>query len=432
VTFGPNQYELNLAQTLGYDAYLDYHINYDQIDDSAIAPRIAPLTTLNRIYADIYTLSGTQVINELIEATLIRATYSKRQLFERMMEFWSDHFNIYVEKENCAWLKIADDRDALRPNAMGFFSDLLASSATSPAMLVYLDNHTSYAGNPNENYARELMELHTMGTDGGYTQTDVQEVARCFTGWTFHGNSAGYPLAGVFRFNGSQHDNGEKRVFGQFIAAGGGLQDGLTVLQILTDHPSTAKFICTKLCKRFLSYDPPRSVINAAVAKFTSTGGNIAQTMRTILAAPHVSDAPVKFKRPFHAFVSAMRSVDAEMIASGSVRNQLKNAGHLVFYWFSPDGFPDKLDFWSGLLLPRWNFGANLMLGALTGVSANTAAFFAGLTTANQINTAIFGGEMTTADRNRIRDYLLPDAPTPARQQEALGLAIGSPGFQWY
>lgn len=435
-TFGVSATEMNLVRSMGYDGYLDYQLNPDMIQDTAVEARLAPLTTLAGIYADIKQLPSTQVINELIEGTIIRATYSNRQLYERMVEFWSDHFNISVEKLNCAWLKAVEDRDTIRPNVLGYFSDLLAGSATSSAMMVYLDNHISVPHAPNQNYAREIMELHTMGSYNGYTEGDVVEVARCFTGWQVYPDNSPYPLAGTFRYNPSQHDNGQKTVLGHVIPAGGGIQDGLTVLQILSEHPNTARYISNKLCERFLDYSPSQGVVTAATATFTATGGNIREVMRTILSSQHVADARPKLKRPFHAFVSALRASNAEMIASGSFRNQLRSAGHLLFYWVPPDGFPDKIDFWSGFLLPRWNFGAMLMNGNLSGLSVDATAFFTGCSDATEmiqrINANMFGGEMSQEEKTRIHEFLLPDPPNLSRQKEAMGLAIGSPTFQMY
>lgn len=436
LTFGLTPYELNLARAIGYDGYLDHHLNPDLISDSAAESRIAGLVNLNKIYAEIYLIGMSSITNELIEATLLRAIYSRCQLRERMVEFWTDHFNISVDKENCSWLKVIDDRDAIRANCMGIFGDLLAASATSPAMLTYLDNHISIGTNPNLNYARELMELHTIGVNGGYTEEDVVNVARCFTGWQVFPNNFGFPLAGTFRYNTSQHDNGQKRVLGHVIPAGGGIQDGLTVLAILTDHPSTARFIATKMCKRLLDYNASPSLINTVAAKFAATGGNIRETLRTVFAAAHVQAAAPKLKRPFHHFVSAARATEAEVISTSSFRTQLRAAGHLTFSWTAPDGYPDSLDFWSGLLLPRWNFGAQMMNNSLSGVTTNAANYFAGLTTAGamvgRINANMFGGELPAPEMARIREYLLPDAPTATRQREALGLAIGCPAFQMF
>jgi uncharacterized protein (DUF1800 family) len=209
------------------------------------------------------------VVNDLQRAMVLRAVYSERQLNEVVVNFWENHFNIFINKDADRWLMTEFDRDVIRPNALGNFRDLLGATAKSPAMLYYLDNWQSsvvrkypatkdkpagQTGGINENYARELMELHTMGVGGGYTQKDVQEVARCFTGWTIRKPGQ----EGTFMFNPSWHDNGEKTVLGQKIPAGGGIADAEKVLDILAKHPSTARFIATKLTRRFFGDNPPK------------------------------------------------------------------------------------------------------------------------------------------------------------------------------
>ncbi len=435
VTFGINASELASAASLGYAGYLDQQLNPDLIDDASCAARIAPLASLTRNFWEIYRQPAAQVVNELIEAAILRAVYSRRQLLERMVDFWTDHFNIDVNKDACAWFKIVDDREVVRANAMGKFADLLAASAMSPAMLYFLDNHQSIAGNPNLNYSRELMELHTIGVDGGYTEEDVGEVARCFTGWQFTPDTAG-SLAGIFRFNAAQHDNSAKRVLGQHIPAGGGINDGLTVLRILADHPNTARFVSRKLCRRFLGEGVPESVVRAVAARFVAADGDIREVMRCILAPQHMALATPRFKRPFHLYVSAIRATGCQIASTGGMRAQLRIAGHLNFNWPNPDGYPDRVDFWSGLALPRWNFAAQMMNNAISGITPDAASFFAGLSTAEEmaarIDAAMFGHEMPAAERRRVRDYLAIDPSSPSVRAEALGLAAGSPAFQWY
>jgi hypothetical protein len=436
ITMGITESELALANSLGYDGYLEYHLDHAAIpEDPALLARLATLTTLTMDPIQLYPLPQGQIINELTEAAILRAVMSKRQLFERMVEFWTDHFNIDILNGDDRYLKTVDDREVIRAHALGTFPALLSASAHSPAMLIYLDNFSSTAGNPNENYARELMELHTMGASGGYTQQDVAEVARCFTGWTLF-NRTGQPNAGTFRFNALQHDNNQKIVLGNIIPAGGGIQDGLTVLDILVNHPSTAAFIAGKLCRWLLGETTPQSIIDAVAATYTSTTGDIKSMIRTALTPNYLADAAPRYKRPFHHFISALRALPSTIVTTTALRNQLDAAGHRPFTWGTPDGYPDSLQYWSGLILPRWNFGASLLQNQYNGLSVNYAAFFSGLTTAEQmadrINTAMFGGEMSRADRIRIRDYLLPDSPTDARRREAVGLAIASPSFQWY
>jgi hypothetical protein len=279
-----------------------------------------------------------------------------------------------------------------------------------------------------------------MGVSGGYTQQDVVEVARCLTGWGAY-EGPNYANWFTFYFDPARHDNGQKVVLGQTIPAGGGFNDGLMVIDILMAHPSTAQFVSRKLCRRFYGYNPPQSLINSVAATFTATNGDIKSMLRTLFNTIDPATAPLKFKRPFHHFVSALRGTKADIAgdpnAFGSdLRAQLAAAGHEPFHWGPPDGYPDSLEAWSGLLLPRWNFGSLMMSGSLPGVTVDLNAFLNGASTAAaiaaRIDQVMFGGRMPAADRNRIVQYLQPDPPSNARIQEAVALAIASPGYQWY
>ncbi len=436
ITMGITESELALANSLGYHGYLEYQLDHLSIDDSACDARLAPLTTLGMQPYQLYALTSGQVVNELTEATILRAVYSKRQLFERMVEFWTDHFNIDITKEIDTYLKPVDDRDVIRANALGTFPALLTASAHSPAMLTYLDNQLSSKGKPNENYPRELLELHSLDVSGGYTQTDVAELARCLTGWTLYARVLTDPQSGTFKFDATKHDTGQKTVLGHTIPAGGGQSDGETMLQILATHPSTASFIARKLARWFIGEDVSQAVINAAAAAYTATGGDIKSMLRTILQPNVLADATPRYKRPFHLFVSGMRAQSANITSTSTLRSLLQSAGHRPFYWQTPDGYPDKLDYWVGFIIPRWNFGASMTNGNVSGVTVDNATFFSGLTTASQmaqrINQAMFAGEMPAAEQDRIRTYLLPDPPSTQRKKDAMGLAIGAPSFQWY
>ncbi len=436
VTMGLTPADLALATSLGYSGYLEQQLDYASIDDTALNARLAALTTLTMQPYQLYGLTSGQVVNELTEAVILRGVMSNRQLFERMVEFWTDHFNIDITKEADTFLKTVDDRDVIRAHALGMFPALLSASAHSPAMLQYLDNSTSVKGNPNENYAREIMELHTLGVSGGYTQNDVKEVARCFTGWGMFARSTTDAQAGTFRFNLSQHDQGQKIVLGQTIPANGGIQDGLTVLNILAAHPSTAKYLAEKLCHWFLGDAVPQGMVDSVAAVYTSTGGDIKAMVRQVLSPNALFGASARYKRPLHLMISTMRVLPTTISTTSGLRSQLQGAGQRPFYWTTPDGYPDYTDFWAGLILPRWNFGASLLNGNVSGVTVDYTGFFAGLTTAQQmadrIDEKMFGGEMPVAEKNRIRDFLLPNAPTSARKRDALALAIGAPGFQWY
>ena len=434
LTMGLTPAELTLAYQLGYDGYLEYHLNHTAIDDSALQPRLAPLATLGLTYSQLVNYPASQVINELIEAAIVRAVYSRRQFYERMVEFWTDHFNIDINNNNNRYSKTVDDREVIRPNALGSFPALLSASAHSPAMLYYLDNQVSIAGNPNENYARELLELHTLGVDGGYTQDDVEAVARCFTGWGI--NNVQGAFLGTFLYSNNRHDQGQKTVLGNIIPENGGMQDGLTVLSILADHPNTARFVSKKLCRWLLGENTPTSIVTDVAATYTATAGDIKAMIRTALRPNNLSDAAPRYKRPFHHFVSVLRTCNANITSTTRVRNDLSNAGHRPFTWPTPDGYPDSTSHWIGLITPRWNFAANAPDARLTGVSVDVPAFFSGATTAAQmaerLNQSVFAGEMDPFDKQRITDFLLPDPPSSQRQREAIGLAMSSPDFQWY
>ncbi|MDX2131916.1 MAG: DUF1800 domain-containing protein [Planctomycetota bacterium] len=438
LTYGESPEEIALARTLGYQGYLEYHLNAGAIDDSAMNTRLAAYATLPMTYQQMLGVADTQVANECIEAAIIRAAYSKRQFFERMVEFWTDHFNIEMNGGRLRRLKSIDDRDVIRPHALGNFADMLAASARSPAMLDYLDNNISTAGNPNENYAREIMELHTMGADGGYTQQDVAEVARCFTGWQFYNDNSG-ALSGTFRYNQGQHDTGQKVVLGQVIPArpaANGMQDGIDVMAILLAHPSTARYVSSKLCRWLLGDAVPAGVVDQVAAAFTSTGGDIKSMIRAALAPNNLAMAAPKYKRPWHHFISCLRGAPSAITSTTTFRTRLSAAGMPRFGWPTPDGYPDATDYWVGLIIPRWNFGADLMNSGISGLSIDAGAFFAGLSTADQmvekINQSFYAGEMPAVERDRIRNYMLPNVPTLTRQREALGLAMSSPFFQWF
>ncbi|MBU6412833.1 MAG: DUF1800 family protein [Planctomycetes bacterium] len=435
-TFGITQADQARAVQLGYAAYLEEQLNYLSIDDSAMDSRLASYTTLNMTVQQLLALAANQVTNELIEALILRATFSKRQLFERMVEFWTDHFSIDINVQLCRYLKTVDERTVIRPNALGSFPAMLHASAQSSAMLLYLDNNTNIAASPNENYARELMELHTLSVTGPYTQNDVREVARCFTGWTFGAPGSG-ANAGVFFFNSGTHDNGQKTVLGNTIPAGGGMQDGITVLNILAAHPATANFIATKMCRKFLGENVSQSVINSVAAVYTSTNGDIKSMVREVLKPNNLAtDYGPRHKRPFHHFVSAIRGTGSTVTATSVMRTQLNAAGNLPYNWGPPDGYPDTLAYWNGLILPRWNWGASMATNAITGISFPVETFFAGMTTSAQmldkINAAMFGGEMPAAERTRLQQYLNTNVGNATTRRETVGLAIGAPSFQWY
>ena len=332
------------------------------------------------------------VVTELQRAKLLRAVYSERQLYEVMVDFWENHFSVFVNKDADRWLMTGFDRDSVRPFAMGRFRDLLGATAKSPAMLFYLDNWTSsvlrtypatkdkperHSGGINENYARELMELHTLGVDGGYTQKDVQEVARCFTGWTIRRPNE----EGIFYYNPAQHDNGEKTVLGVKIPAGGGIGDGERVLDILASHPSTAKFVTTKLARRFLGDDPPPAAIARASKVFLQTGGSITETLRSLLTGPEFlspQNYQTKVRTPFEYVAAALRATGANTDANRPVLDWIGRMGQPVYGRVTPDGYPDKADKWlsNNDMLARLNFAAALATNKINGTKVDVHKLF--------------------------------------------------------
>ncbi len=434
VTNGVTPADLAEVQGMGYTAYLGAQLQPALLDDTACNDRLAVYTALPQPPQQLYTLDSTTVQRELIEATIVRAIYSRRQLLERMVEFWNDHFNTNINTVGI--LRVLYDRDTIRPQALGSFGELLHATAGAPAMLQYLNNAQSTRTAPNQNYARELMELHTLGIDGGYTQQDVIEVARCFTGWRYNGNT-GDARAATFFYDSTRHDNNAKLVLGNTIAPGGGMNDGVTVLRILSEHPSTAAFLSTKLLRWLLRYDPQPALVREVARAFTRANGNIPSVIEKILAYDNVRWAPVLFKRPFTYVVSSLRVMNANVTTASTLRGTYINGmGQGPFNWVPPNGYPHSLEYWGGLPLPRWNFAFTLANGSVTGAAVDAAALSAGASTAaavtNRIDQLVFAGEMPADDKAALLAYLQPDPPSLSRIRDAFGLALASPAFQWH
>lgn len=326
--------------------------------------------TLQEPTGELYEYKPRVLLSELVRSTILRAVLSRRQLMEVMVEFWSDHFNIDIGKGDCAWLKVADDREVIRPHALGHFCDLLRASASSPAMLWYLDGRVNRRARPeerpNENYARELLELHTLGVHGGYTQGDVMEVARCLTGWTVRPRS-GF-RKGQVEFHAYEHDAGAKTVLGQRIATGGSERDLHDVLDLVATHPSTSRHIATKLCRRFIADEPPETAVAAVAEGFRTSGGDIRQTLRILLTRPEfVSARATKLKRPFHYIVSALRSTDALTDGASTLSDFLTSMGHAPFQYPTPEGYAAVAAAWERTLMWRWKFAAALAANRVEG-----------------------------------------------------------------
>ncbi len=437
LTYGITAEELALVQNLGYDGYLEYHLAYESIDDSALEARLAAFTTLGMTAYELYQqTSTTTIINQLTDATIARQAFSKRQFFERMVEFWTDHLNIHILDSDCRYLKTVDDREVIRRHALGRVPDLILASMHSPAMLVYLDNNTNRRTGPNENYARELMELHTLGVGGGYSQQDVVEVARCLTGWTLYGVNGG-TNRGNFLYNPNVHDNGQKQVLGNIIAAGGGYQDGIRVHSILMSHPSTPRFIAKKLVSWLWGPGAPQALIDQVVSAYGNSGGDVKAMVRVILSRNWLALAPPKLKRPVHLAASMIRATNATVNGFAALRNSyLVPSGHLPFRWPPPDGFPDTFDFWSGLLLARWNIGFAMAANQIGSITTSLSYLNGGSNTAagitERINQVAFAGTMNEKLWGNLEGYLLPNPPSSTKVRDAWGLALASPDFQYW
>ena len=335
-----------------------------------------------------------QPLRELQQAKLLRAIFSEKQLQEVMVDFWFNHFNVFGQKDVDRLLLTSYERDVIRPHALGNFKDLLTAVAQSPAMLYYLDNFTSQVerpapppkfdadGNPlpqpsrpglNENYARELMELHTLGVDGGYTQKDVIEVARCFTGWTI-----GPPGNRAFAFRPRVHDRGEKIILGTRIAPGGEIEDGLRALDILSKHPSTAKFISRKLCQRFVADEPPQALVDRVAARFTETGGDIREVVRAILTSPEFFSPKHyrnKIKSPLELVASMIRATGAATNGAAPLIQAVARMGAPLYLCQPPTGYDENSAGWmsSATLLERMNFAVALMGNRINGAHVDVS-----------------------------------------------------------
>jgi uncharacterized protein (DUF1800 family) len=407
MSFGATPEEREKVTRMGGSAYLEEQLQPERIPDPIVEERLKELKTVRLSSKELFELypppnqakrQGTTtpsrmegpryVIFELQQARLLRTVYSRRQLYEVMVDFWTNHFNVFAAKGADRWLVTSYDRDTIRPHTFGKFKDLLRATAQSPAMLFYLDNWLSVSpeaamrpqganGNPsirrgiNENYARELMELHTLGVDGGYSQKDVEEVARCFTGWTIRRPRG----EAEFQFNSRLHDRGEKVVLGARIAAGGGMEDGMQVIDLLARHPATARFIAAKLVRRFVADDPPSSLVTQVAEAFRRSDGNITSALRAIVSAPEFYSTEAyraKVKKPLELVASALRAVDAETDGGPPVLRYLARMGEPLFLSQPPTGYPDVGSSWISpdTLLTRMNFALDLAANRIRGTRA--------------------------------------------------------------
>jgi len=434
LTFGPGPGDHARVTAMGVQAFIEEQLAPEKMDDSMCDRATARFCDVGyEPLGEHYDEDAEALPPVLRRVTLLRAIYSERQLFEVMCEFWSDHFNIDPGKGDCRWTKTTDDADVIRRHALGNFRDLLRASALSPAMLWYLDGRAnvkrSASDKPNENYARELMELHTLGVHGGYSQQDVMEVARCLTGWTIHARrDDGYagalkaPLtdrAAVF-FHKEVHDGGAKRVLGQEIPAGLGEGDLDRVVEIVCSHASTAHFIAHKLCVRFISDEPLASAVDAVASAFSRSKGDIKTVLRALFATPEfASSAAMKLKRPFHFIVSALRVTNASTNADRPLLSYLERMGHMPFRWPTPDGYPATAAHWRATLLWRWNFALGLANDRIGGTSIARARLQASIGSDVGLMSTLLG-----------RQPRAEESDAWLKSGDGLALLLASPAFQ--
>ncbi len=363
--FGVTPNDISLIRSIGTIQWVNQQLAAELPESPVLSVRLRELSdTLNADPGILFDIDDHAAVRTLRQATILRAVYSRNQLFERMVHFWTDHFNIYAYKNEGAQYKLIDDREIIRKHALGNFGDLLKASAKSAGMLGYLDGNKNVKGRPNENYARELFELHTLGIGGGYTQADIHNAARCFTGW----RTKRHWHRGAFEFDPSLHDNGSKRVLGVVIPAGGGVIDGEQVLSLAANHPSTARHIATKLCLYFAGI-APSNLVSRLASTFLRTSGEIRPVLRELLLSPELASSPPMFKRPIDFVVSALRATGSDTDGGYAVQSHLAAMGQPLFEWPMPDGFPMRESAWVSGLIPRWRFAAALSSNAVENTS---------------------------------------------------------------
>ena len=498
--YGPRPGDLERVRQMGVERWIERQLEPERIPDTALEAALGDYPVLAMSAADLYRdyppprrqdvqrfQSGQMTPQEIREvfpperrpavinaqlqsAKMARDVLSERQLQEVMVDFWFNHFNVYALKGPVRWMTAAYEREAIRPHTLGRFRDLVVATAHHPAMLYYLDNWLSTRDDLvvpgrgrrglNENYARELLELHTLGVDGGYSQQDVVEVARCFTGWTIERPQQG----GGYLFRPLAHDRNAKRVLGTTIPAGGGKEDGLAVIDLLARHPSTARFIATKLVRRFVRDDPPKALVDRVAGVFRKTDGDIRAVLVAIFTSPEFISADTyhaKTKTPLEVVTSAVRALDgrlepppapgapARVVGGGlTLARQVARLGAPLYEAQPPTGYPDVAEAWvnAGALLGRMNYALALAENRLPGVRTDVGRFLQGVdrgqpaAVLDRIVSVVLQGEISASTRRVLVSQL--DSPEIVRAtaddrgprntdvEKLAALVLGSPEFQ--
>ena len=456
--FGPRPGDVDKVLAVGVDKWIGQQLAPERIADTAVDQRLKSYPTLQmsdrdivqKYYAPIvqlrreakgdqemlkelrekipYDQRAQRVVEDLVSQRIVRAVDSDRQLNEVMVDFWMNHFNVFLGKGLDRFLLTSYERDVIRPRVWGKFEDLLMATAKSPAMLFYLDNARSMKGKLNENYAREIMELHTLGVDGGYTQNDVTELARVLTGWSIAMPREG----GGFIFRPRMHDSGAKTVLGVRFPAGDGIGEGERMIHLLAHHPATAHHIAQELCQRLVSDDPPKALVDRVARTFLASDGDLRKTVKAVIDSPEFWDPGVyraKVKSPFEYVVSAVRAVDAHVDDPRPIARALQQIGEPLYGAQPPTGYSDKAEAWvnTGALMSRLNFALALAGNSMPGVRTNVTALVGSVDASSCVDAlaiALTGGNITEETRQTIKSKGEQQARTIA------GLILGSPEFQ--
>lgn len=458
-TFGHERTDREELDAIGAGAWLASQLDHEQVDDSALEQQLSAYPWLGNSSSpgmdaaelrQAFGGGGWRLSLESKEARLLRAKDSKRQLFERVVDLWNDHFNIPFTAQEANYLRPVHEERVIREHALGHFPDLLLAVAQSPAMAAYLDQDSNLADQPNENYARELLELHTLGEGNDYTEADVREVARVFTGWTFvrHWESGPY---GTFRFDPSVHDSGPKFVLGRPVL-GVGVDQGVRLVQRLAQDPRTARTVATKLVRWFLGDDAAegrvelhgRPLVEGVIDIYLATGGEIRAMLAEILGQDALYAVQPwrrrRFKQPFHFAVSFLRALDVTITDPSTAIYGLAGIGQVPFEWPDPDGYPDDSVAWVSNLAPRWRF-ASAVLNGWTSWASLAPGQLAGLCAAaghgqwgRCVSSVLTGGELAPGDVAALQAFVdgAPGVPGPADLVAIFELGASSPSFQTY
>lgn len=450
IGYGPRPGDIRRVLDQGLERYVEEQL--EAPPDPELDTRLRRLTTLGYSIGQVLALFNANnasigpILDEFYLAKLIRAVHGRNQLQEVLTDFWFNHFNVFIGDGFDRYSTPAYERDAIRPHVLGRFRDLLGATAAHPAMLFYLDNYLSTVSriDPrtgrllqglNENYGRELMELHTIGVDAGYTQEHVFDAARCFTGWSIDLRQ------GVFVYRAQNHDAGAKSVFGLNVPAGGGREDGEKLLDYLADHPATARFVSRKLLQRFVADDPPERLLARTAATFESTGGDMAAVMRTIVGSAEFwaeAFGPGKPRTPLEFVVGALRAVDAQVNAGRALVAALNAMGMPLFACLPPTGYSNRGDAWlnPSSHLNRMNFALDLAANAVAGVAVDTRALPGRLgadpndprSLADGLSRELFGGGLSAQTRDAAARASATGAVPVATR--VLGLVLAGPEMQ--